>query len=157
MTPFFADLFDRFHELFTDIQKALEGLPQEALDWQPASDMNSICVLIVHLTGAARYWVGDVAMGDPSNRNREAEFHARGLDANDLKQRLQDTEAYLQSTFEKLKLQDLEALRSSSRDGRKFTVAWAMTHTLEHTAIHLGHIQIMRQLWQQKHNFQGSD
>ena len=29
-------------------------------------------------------------------------------------------------------------------------VAWALLHALEHTAIHLGHMQIMRQLWEQR-------
>jgi len=155
MIPFFEDLLDRFHELFTDVEKAFVDLPQEALDWKPGLDMNSICVLIVHLTGSTRYWVGDVAMGDPSNRDREAEFHAGGLDANDLRGRLQDTEAYLQSAFEKLTLPDLESLRSSPRNNRQFTVAWALMHALEHTAIHLGHIQIMRQLWLQKEHSLG--
>ena len=155
MLPFFADLLDRFHELFTEVEKSLVDLPQEALDWKPAADMNSICVLIVHQTGSTRYWVGDVAMGDPSHRDREAEFHANGLDVKALKQRIQDVEAYLQSAFEKLGLQDLETLRTTSRGDRKFSVAWALTHALEHTAIHLGHIQVMRQLWLQKHTSQG--
>jgi hypothetical protein len=29
-------------------------------------------------------------------------------------------------------------------------VGWALLHALEHTAIHLGHIQITQQLWDQK-------
>jgi len=28
-------------------------------------------------------------------------------------------------------------------------VAWALAHALEHTALHLGHIQIGRELWQE--------
>jgi len=27
-------------------------------------------------------------------------------------------------------------------------VAWAILHALEHTGIHLGHIQVTQQLWQ---------
>jgi ankyrin repeat protein len=29
-------------------------------------------------------------------------------------------------------------------------VAWCLAHALEHTALHLGHMQITRQLWEQR-------
>lgn len=146
MQPFFKDLFDRFHELHSEIEKNLDGLPQEALDWQPGPEMNSICVLVIHLTGAERFWIGDVVMGDSSNRDREAEFQAKGLEAEVLIQQIKQVEAYITTAFEKIDLQDLKKLRRNPRNGRELTVTWAIIHALEHTAIHLGHIQIMRQL-----------
>ena len=36
--------------------------------------MNSMNVLVVHLIGAERYWIGDVIAGEPSGRDRESEF-----------------------------------------------------------------------------------
>jgi hypothetical protein len=151
MIPFYEELFGRFHELHADIRKALESLPPEAMDWTPGPDMNPVSVLIVHLTGAERFWVGDVVMGDPSNRDREAEFRAAGLTKNDLLQRLTDTEAYTRATFESLKLSDLETTRTHPRHGNQVSVTFALTHALEHVATHLGHIQLTVQLWQQKH------
>ncbi len=68
MPTFCDDLFDRFHELHTDILHAIDGLPAEALDWVAGEDMNSINVLVVHLTGAERYWIGAVALGEPTTR-----------------------------------------------------------------------------------------
>ena len=68
MESFFLDYLDRLEALHSEVEKALEGLPQAGLDWSPGKGMNSIAVLIVHLTGAERYWVGDVASGDPSGR-----------------------------------------------------------------------------------------
>jgi uncharacterized damage-inducible protein DinB len=150
MNPFYNDLLDRFHELHSEVEKSLAGLPQAALDWKPLPEMNSICVLIVHLSAAERYWIGDVVMGDSSNRHREAEFRASGLSADALSQRIHAVEAYDASAFEKLELQDLEKKHINPSNGREFTAAWALTHALEHTAIHLGHIQIMCQLWKQK-------
>jgi uncharacterized damage-inducible protein DinB len=147
MNPFFTDLFDRFHALHSEIEQSLKGLPQAALDWQPGPEMNSMCVLVVHLTGAERYWIGDVIMGDPSNRNRDAEFHAARLDAEALIQRINEVEAYVAQSFGKIELQDLEKRHRNPSNGRELTVAWALIHALEHTAIHLGHIQLMRQLW----------
>ena len=150
MQPFYESYFDILRTCHNDFHKALDGLPPEALDWVPGTEMNSISVLVHHLTGAERYWIGDVAVGEPSNRDRSAEFkvHDVGMDA--LRQRLDDTLNYASSALEKLTLQDLEATRTSPRDGRTFTVAWALLHALEHSNQHLGHVQIIRQLWEQR-------
>ena len=67
-----------------------------------------------------------------------------------LRARLADASVYAQNTLTRLTLGDLEQERVSPRDGRMFSVAWALLHALEHTAIHLGHIQITRQLWEQQ-------
>ena len=150
MQPFYATLIDRFHELHGEIIKTLDELPAEALDWQPAEGMNSISVLVVHLTGAERYWIGDVVLGEPSNRDRAAEFQVRGLDAGGLKQRVLDLDAYEKAGFENMRLAYMEAQCISPRDGRLFLAAWAVMHALEHTALHVGHIQVQSQLWKQR-------
>ena len=147
MLPLFEDYLDRLQALHIDIQQAIEGVPQEALDWSPMPDMNSLAVLVMHATGAERYWIGDVAGRDPSGRNRDAEFQVRDLDAAALTARLAATLAHSRVVLEGLTPTDLEARRVSPRDGREFSVAWALAHTLEHTAIHLGHMQIIRQWW----------
>ncbi len=150
MHTIFLAYLDRLCELHTDIERAIEGLSQSALDWVPGPDMNSICVLIVHLTGAERFWIGDVAGNDPVGRDRDAEFRARGLDASVLRDRLSDTIVYCRNLLGRLTIEDLESPRQSPIDGRQITVAWALAHALEHTGIHLGHIQITRQLWEQR-------
>ena len=147
MQTFFEDYLNILGTSHTDILKALDGLPPAALDWVSGPEMNSISILVFHLTGAERYWIGDVAAQEPSDRDRASEFkvHDVGMDA--VRKRLDDSLAYARKTLEKLTLQDLEASRTSPRDGRKFTVAWALLHALEHANLHLGHIQITRQLW----------
>jgi uncharacterized damage-inducible protein DinB len=147
--PYFGDYFDCLRRLHQDIQDAIEGLAPEALDWIPAPDTNSLCVLIVHLTGAERYWIGDVAIGDPSDRIREKEFQVKGWDAEALKERLMEATSYALNALERLRVDELSAVRTSPRDGRQFTVGWALAHALEHTALHLGHIQLTRQWWGQ--------
>ena len=49
--------------------------------------MNSLCVLVVHVCGSARFWIGDVVLGESSNRDRASEFVARGLSKDELKAR----------------------------------------------------------------------
>jgi uncharacterized damage-inducible protein DinB len=132
-----------------EILKTIEGLPTTALDWSPAPEANSISVLVFHVSGSERYWIGDVAMGEPSDRDREAEFRARGFEAEVLKAKLDASLEYAQTALERLTLDDLEQTRPVLRGGRTVTVAYALLHTLEHAREHVGHIQLTGQLWKQ--------
>jgi len=150
MQAVFEDYLDRLQVLHASMADAIDGLPKEALDWVAGSDMNSLGVLVVHVTGSERYWIGDVVGRDPSGRDREAEFRARGWDGERLRERLADTLAHSRGVLETLTVDDLEGLRTSPRDERELRVAWSLAHALEHSALHLGHMQICRQLWDQR-------
>jgi uncharacterized damage-inducible protein DinB len=150
MLPLLADYLNRLEELHADVCRTLEGLPVEALDWSPGPDMNSLAVLSAHTAGALRYWMGDVIGQAPSDRDRAAEFRTKDLDAAALIARLEAAFAYSRGVLEKLALSDLESKRISPRNGREYGVAWSLAHALAHTANHLGHMQILRQLWDQQ-------
>jgi hypothetical protein len=150
MERFFQDLYDRFRELHGGMEHVLQGLPQEALDWVPGDDTNSLAVLAAHVAGSGRYWVGDVVAGEPSGRDRDAEFRVRGLGAAQHVERLRDSLRFSHGVLERLSLEDLSALRTLPGNPREFTVGWALAHALEHTALHLGHMQLTRQMWEQQ-------
>jgi uncharacterized damage-inducible protein DinB len=149
MQTFFTDYVNLLQQSHNEILEALEELPSAALDWSPGPDMNSISVLVFHLTGAERYWIGDVAAQDPKERDRDAEFRVHDVGMDVLKKRLADDLEYARNALSNFTVQDLETTRVSARDGRTFTVAWALLHALEHTTLHLGQIQLTRQLWEQ--------
>jgi len=150
MNPFYDELLNKFRGLHTEIKEKISDLPQEALDWHPGLDMNSIGVLIAHIAGAERYLIGDVVLEDPSHRDRPAEFLTKRLTGPQLLSRLQDSEAYFERAFESLTLDDLDKTRRYPRDGRQVKVSWSLLQALEHTAMHVGHIQLVRQLWEQR-------
>lgn len=145
MQQFFVDYLERLHRLHEDAKTTLEGLEEEALVCQPGPDTNSLCVLAVHITGAERFWIGDVAMNDPSNRNRDGEFQASRLSTVELAERLDASLSYIQQALESLTLQDLEKPRTTP-ENRKVTVGWCLAHVLAHTANHVGHMQLTRQM-----------
>jgi len=148
MKPFYADYLNNLEELHEEILHATNGLPQDAFDWTPFTGSNSLSVLIVHLTGAERYWIGDVVSGAPSGRDRDSEFKVKNLKPGVLTARLHESWSYGAQVLENLDLNDLETKRRSSRNDRDVSVTWALEHALKHTAVHLGHIQITRQLWE---------
>ena len=150
MQTFFADYLNLLGDCHNGILEALEGLPPAALDWIPGQDMNSINVLLAHITGSERFWIGDIAAQEPSNRDRDTEFRTHGVEVDVFRKRLADNLEYARTVLDKMSLPDLESARVRHSDGREYTVAWALLHALEHATSHLGQIQITRQLWEQK-------
>lgn len=150
METLLVDYLERLQILHEDFIATFADLPAEALDWQPGADMNSLCVLVVHTTGSARYWIG-LAVDDVPDRNRDMEFQARGLSNVELKARFAKLETYVQGALERVTSAELEIIRARPeyRD-EQVTSGWALLHALEHTGLHLGHAQITRQLWQQR-------
>lgn len=146
----FTDLADRFAEIHGDLLKAVDGLPGEALDWIPGKEMNSINVLVTHLVASQKYWIDAVALGEPTNRVREEEFKVQGIKTEDLRQLILDANASVSRSLARFSLGDLETSRKSPRNDRIFSIGWCLLHALEHSALHLGHIQLTRQLWEQR-------
>ena len=133
-----------------EIESQFNDLPEEALDWQPLPEIPSICVLVTHLAGAERYWIGDVAARQSSNRDREAEFKSKGRSIDELSAGLRASRRYAGEVIGNIGYEDISERRVSPRDGKEITVGWALSYALEHTAIHLGHMQIIRQLWEKR-------
>ena len=146
-----AELSDRLAALHQSIIKAINGLPDEALDWSPGPDMNTLSVLLTHTLGAERFWIGDIAGGEPSGRVRSDEFVATGKSVEDFIERSNNILAHSQSVVARLSIAELDDRRNVPQSDRQVTVAWAVLHALEHTALHAGHIEITRQLWEQRH------
>jgi len=150
MIPFFEELLNRFRELHAGLADRVTELPQEVLDWNPGPEMNSIGILVAHIAGAERYLIGDVVLEDPSHRDRPAEFLTKGLSGPELSRRLKASEDYMMRAFETLALDDLGKTRRFPRDGRQVKVSWSLLHALEHTANHVGHIELILQFWEQR-------
>ncbi len=150
MQPFAKDFLNILEVQHTEIERLIDGLPQAALDWSPGLDMNSIAVLVVHLAGTELYFLADVITREPSNRDRPAEFQTSGLAAGTLQARLQTATAYARRVLEELTLEDLETKRTVPRDGSERSVASCLLTVVAHTATHVGHIQLTRQLWEHR-------
>jgi len=145
MQTFFADYLNNLQELHDDIENSVKELPAKALDWSPGEGVNSITILIVHLTGSQRFLFGEVIGGQDVHHDRDAEFRAKGIAPDELAKRLRDGIATITDALERLTVADLDT-KCMFRT-REVTVGWALGHALKHTATHLGHIQMMRDMW----------
>ena len=144
----FSDYYDRLEDLHATIKDLIKDLSVEALNWQPGPEMNSLAVLVTHLSGSEVFWIGEMAGGVQSDRVRSEEFEVRDLTAEHLISKLEEALAVSQRVLDTLALDDLEVMRTSAVfHDRSFSVAWSLAHALDHTAVHVGHIEITRQLW----------
>jgi len=137
-------------ELSNQVKGLLEELPQEALDWRPIQGegelaTNSLSAMAVHLAGSQTFWMKEIIGRQPIQRDRQAEFLARGVPVTELKSRLDAAAKITQEVLSPLTEPQLEESRQF-RD-RTVTVRWAILHVIEHFATHLGHMQLTRQIW----------
>jgi len=140
----------RIEDLRGQIRNLIAGLPVEALNWRPTEQIddhatNSLAVLATHTAGAEHFWLGEVVGGLPPTRNRDAEFVTEVDSAAPLLQLLESVGQETRQIFANLTQADLNQTRPA-RD-KEVAVRWAILHVIDHTALHLGHMQITYQLW----------
>lgn len=149
MEPFFETYDELLGNLIERIDGIFSDLPMEALDWTPDPALNTLTVLVVHSMGALRYWTVQMLGGKDVDRDREAEFDAHGMSKSDLHDLLKETRSQVSAALEGLTMEDLDGKQYSSLHKDYFTGRFALAHALEHTALHVGHMEITRELWEQ--------
>lgn len=153
MTPELEHYAQAFQRLHADAAAVLDNLPPEALNWRPLEgdeSTNSLAITVTHLAGSERYLVGEVAGGQPAHRDRDAEFRAQAASADELRALLDQAQAVTHAALGGLAPEKLDET-VSFRD-RSVTRRWAVLHALEHIAVHIGHMQLTRQLWEAEAN-----
>lgn len=140
----------RIDDLRAQARATIADLPAESLNWRPIEGsgdhaMNSLTVLAAHVAGAEHFWIAEVIGRQPRTRDRDAEFAAVAADAAEIVRRLDAVAAETREVFAALGEADLDGTREAR--GRTVTVRWGILHVIEHSALHLGHMQITRQLW----------
>ncbi len=150
MNPELQHYLHMIEDLRGQVRDLIAGLPAEALNWRPlpASDdhaTNSLAVMATHVAGAEHFWIAEVIGGYPTTRDRPAEFVTEVDGPDDLVRRLDEVGAETQDVLSHLTAADLEETREAHE--RAVTTRWAILHVIDHTALHLGHMQITYQLW----------
>ncbi|MEA3336051.1 MAG: DinB family protein [Chloroflexota bacterium] len=150
MNPEFEHYLHMIEDLRGQVRDLIAGLPAEALNWRPlpgAEDhaMNSLAVLAAHVAGAEHFWIAEVVGGQAATRDRPAEFTSQVDGPDSLLRRLDEVGVETREVFAGLTEADLDQMRKSR--GKPVTVRWGILHVIDHTALHLGHMQITYQLW----------
>jgi uncharacterized damage-inducible protein DinB len=135
-----------------ELRDAVKGTNDEIANWHPLpKDTNSIYAVMNHLIEVDRFWVTQVIQGQMYKRDREGAFRASGHFP-ELMNQWEKTSEEMDTILGNLSQKQLDETRTMS--GRPelgtFTVRWGILHVITHNATHLGHIQLTRQLWEQR-------
>jgi uncharacterized damage-inducible protein DinB len=150
MSPELANYLQMIEDLRGQVCDLIADPPAEALNWRPLESIeehatNSLAVLATHVAGAEHFWIGEVVGGLPPSRDRDAEFATRAASATELVRLLEQIGEETRDVISTLSETDLDGTREAR--GRAIPVRWCILHVIDHTALHLGHMQITYQLW----------
>lgn len=137
------------------IIRELETVPEEALNWPlGVPETNTLYMSAFHASMSVRSWVLTWAGGEKIERDRDAEFKASGT-LGQLRSHWDETVALSEKVVERLHDKDYASPRRmvflSNGAEREGTARDCVLHAIEHANIHLGHIQVAKQLYETKH------
>jgi hypothetical protein len=148
-----AAYIESIRDRLEQIGGVVHGMSADELNYRPpAQGANSAWVLAVHAVGNARAWALGIACGRPVRRDRPAEFASSGADAaallDDIDRSSQEIRAALAS---------LDPARLGVRlvppkelwgegEPHEISVRDAILQVVEHASMHLGHLQLTRDL-----------
>jgi uncharacterized damage-inducible protein DinB len=137
-----AELYAR--HAFTQMLDVADRLGDERVNDRPLGpDTNAVAALVIHCCAVTEFWIGHVALGRPTQRNREAEFSSTATVA--------ELRAMVDATLVQLG-DDLAAMDEErtqpDRTGRQFLEGGdesdgaIVLHVLEELYQHLGHLEL---------------
>lgn len=145
---------DMLQVLLESYQAALDGIPDADLnEWSPSAEQNGggpmtkLGPMGGHVAGAGTWMFEHQVFGLESPRNRDGEFVTPNTRAE-----IDAKFAAMISRLQELIASDIEvdltALPPTVRDSVPTwnRMMWLL-HLIDHTALHVGHAQIQRQLW----------
>ena len=141
----------RIKDLRDQVIQLIDGLSPDALNWRHSFDnenvneWNSLAVLAAHVAGSEIFWISEIVGGNPPTRNRDEEFTTQVSDSATLVSKLENAGEITKKVLYSLKDEDLNDTRIV--ENRKVPVRWGILHIIDHTALHLGHMQITYQLY----------
>ena len=154
MTPTGAAIEQAVRTYIGHLLDTLHGVPQEAFNtWKPAAaregghEMNTFAALAVHTVSAAEFHALHMVGRQPTDRHRDSEFEATAS-IEDIEARFERFLTGLHDVLEGMTESDFGGEPAPDRPDLNWTNADWLMHTLDHVALHTGHLQIHRQLWE---------
>lgn len=143
------EYMERLREARAEIFKTLDGLSADALNWHPLPDeTNSLFALATHCLGAERRWVHQEVGQQKIERDRAAEFRARGEAGAALHAAYDAVARASEAILARLVETEMSALRGDAPNAH--AVRWCILHVIEHYNEHLGQMRLTRQLWENR-------
>jgi hypothetical protein len=136
--PYIARTVDR-------ILASMDGLTPEELNWKPAPDASSLYILGAHIIGSVNERLLGAMCGQEVQRDREAEFVARGDSAESLLRQWLAQRQQIEEGLAALPANAVEQHYTHTWRG-ELTGLELLLVVARHAAEHQGHADLTRQL-----------
>jgi uncharacterized damage-inducible protein DinB len=133
-------------EQWAEIREIAQAIGPDGLHYVPQQGMNSTSVIVRHVAGSQEWWIGELLGGQPVHRNRDGEFAAADVDLDGVLQQLDESIGTVRQVLDSLAADDLNQTRIY-RD-QIVTTHWILARVVSHVSVHVGHLQMTRQLWE---------
>jgi len=127
------------------------GIVEESLfHWTPGPAFNSVAILLRHLAGSERYWIGEAIGGIPSGRARDQEFLHDRPRREDVLRAVEEARRLTRQVLAPLTISDLQAETSPTvalgTPPRRPTKMWSLLHYIDHLGYHRGQTLLLLKL-----------
>ena len=127
-------------------EKAIAQMPDEALNYVPSPEGNSVAMLARHVSGnlVSRFTNFLSEDGEKPDRDRDAEFAERPYARAEVNEMMQRGFGVVDATL--ASLTDADVTRTVTVRGEPMTVHAALTRSLAHIVNHLGQIVLLARI-----------
>jgi len=136
--------------LHSDMQYLIKGVPGAGLNWQPGTNTNSLWALTLHTLGTTLHLLSTSADIEPrwQSWQRATELTASGDDPGLLLAAIRNMDDFLDKVFSVLE----DETPATERDwlGKPKPISYLVAHAVEHAGRHVGHMELTKQLWDQR-------
>jgi len=136
------DIVEHLDEVWTLLLDAVKGADDALFQWSLGPEYNSAAILLRHLAGSERMWIGEAIGGIPARRNRDAEFVHDSPRRADVLASVEEARALTHRVLAAVTVEDLQAPAAASvtrgTPPARPTKMWALLHYLEHLGYHRG-------------------
>jgi uncharacterized damage-inducible protein DinB len=150
MDPHVAPYARMLEDLRRQVIEATSPLTDEQINRRVPDLRNTIGILLKHIAGSERYWVGEIAGGRAAQRNRDAEFEHAPVRKDEALAEIERVAALSRDVLDRLTRDDLLVEVEAHRPGGvvRETKTGALLHAVQHLAYHLGQIRYIARLLQ---------
>ena len=133
-----------FDQAFRGMHRVLDRLDDDLVNQRPhGSSTNTVAALVTHCCGVAPFWLEHVGLGEPTERDRDAEFRAEAT-VPELRNRIDELRSRCEELLGRLETTPsatYHELRAELPGGDRSDAAIVL-HVLEELFQHLGHLEL---------------
>jgi uncharacterized damage-inducible protein DinB len=148
-------------EVRNNLLTAVKGIDQHMLDFTPdPKTVESIATLLLHVAAIEWSWIFEDIFGEEMEYEKWKYAFALREDLDQIKDKplsyfkevLIETRSQVFDALDQFEDKDLDRIFPEGKEeGRRFTLRWIIYHIIEHEAMHIGQISLLKRLYKINH------